>query len=1384
MNYLFKNRRVIAFILALVCFLSFDFALLAEDISSEIYESALEPGPSVETETPEEEEPEEKIISEVISSEIQEEPEASEEPVASEEPQEEPGIEEKTEEEVKEEVETVKEEVKEVFLEDDDTDDGKKNGDTKSGETSEEGSSEIKEDGPASSNIEDKEPEEEPSKSDISDEPSETKDGEGAKEPEDDPESGTKAGDDTVTYTVRFRNRDGIVIETRTVEEGAAIGTLPDTIAREDYIAYWAIGTASQGAQGTVWTPGERITSSYVVNSDLDIIPDYDPIVYTITFYNEDKSTVIETKTVDVSTSYCLNDIPAVPTKSGYSGKWVYSGGDFDNNVKASSDMDVRAEYDQSVFTVKFIVKGEEYETDTYYKGDKLTLPADPVVEGKEFKGWFIGDTQYHGNETVNSDLTITAKLTNMFCVSFIIREDGEEIERLSQYFRSAGEAIGTMPQNPFVAGKIFEKWVLDGTDTEVNAETVVNGDLTVLAVFREVTVYNLTVRYFYKNDGGNNVVFNTDLISIEAHDLPYTITPPASTKTSDNEVHGGPVYYASQTSVQVQESQFNAEHKYEISIEYVPYTAEYDFVYVLKDLTGNDYTDIEREHIYGVLNSTVTPTIKTYDYAVFENAETVEITQASGQVVKVYYTRKTFSLSYETNGGTYVAGTSALYGSSVSLPTQNPTRSGYTFEGWYSDPELTQRVTGSVTINGDTVLYAKWTGEQVNYTIVYMFEKFNDAGTESSFVYDNSRTGRGQVGTTVTASSAPAITRTGWEPDTAQNNNSSVEIKADGSSVLFVYYKLREYTFQFNAGQYSYYYTNYNVEATLTGKNVTGTGNLNYTMTVKLGQDISSAWPGNVTGRYNSGGNWWPDWHNVSFNGWLNPQENTRYVTKRTIVTEEMLPNSGTTITYTAQWTNNASTYTVNYWLQNADDDGYTKSEEYSQTYTSSGGNLGAKEIAGYTYHHGNSGASGVTQYDFYYNRDTFKIDYYYGSTKLDTIDNVKFDASINRSPYTWAPTQAQCGVDSDYTFAGWYSDAGLTTPYTFNKMPAANLVLYAKWNAPSYTVNFVDDDGTTQLADSQTVEKYKKVSKPANPTKSGYTFDGWYTSTEGNTLFDWNTQITADTTIYAHWVQNILSYTVHYVDEQGNTIASDKVVTNPNLNVGEVVTEQAIAVAGFRPHENSKTITLSGDIANELTFVYGEKSDFTSYTVKYILDPAEYPGEEIIVATSKTVENVPGDTMSVIELAAAVDYSALYEAHPELTGIEFFPDAVEKELVLSSNAANNVFTFKYSSFKNTKVIVHFVDMEGEAIATTSTQVLKVGKTFTLSRTPIAGWELNKAVEGTQYSGTVAGTDYKITETTSEDGLTFTLFYQKKVTITVESQTKQYDGTVLVLPA
>ncbi len=1193
------------------------------------------------------------------------------------------------------------------------------------------------------------------------------------------------------TWTVTFYNRDALVHQTASVKKGQPIGDqLPAVIEREDYNAYWAIGEIVQGGQGKeIRVTGARIDASWIPEADTVLVPDYDLIAYTVTFYtDENKTDVLETKTVDVNTSYCLNDIPAVPQKTGYTGKWVYSGGDFNNSVAMKENTDVWASYGQNVFTVVFKVEDETYQTDTYYYGDTLTLPAAPVVTGRDFAGWYADGTKYEGGEAVTSDLTLTAAFEDQYRVDFVIVNDaGEETIYLTQHFDSAGETISQLPQAPFAAGKEFLRWVNRETGEEITADTVINGNITAVAEFRKLKVYNIEAEYYYEslNNPGREVIFNIDDIQVEEHELPYTITAPSSTQTDEDEVPKAPIYYPENPTAEIKKEDFGDGDTYKVRFKYIPFTATYDYVYLLKNLDGSGYTEIDRtEDVNGVLGSYVTPAVKTFDYAVLENAEGATIIQAEGQELKVYYTRKNFQLTYDTQGGSYVGGVTVPYGTVQTVTSTTPNREGYTFGGWYLDAACTQPAGSSVTVEQNTTLYAKWNSTNVDYTIVYMFEKYDDTGTEASYVYDNSTTRSAAVGSTVYANNAPAITRTGWERDTEKNNSSSAVIAADGSTVLYVYYKLREYTFYFNAGTYSSGWNSYNVNANLVGKNSSGTGTLSYTMTVKLGQNISSLWPGNVTGTYRTGG-WWPETYSVDFNGWRPAGSNTRYVTKRTTVTEDMLPTNGTTLTYTAQWTGNANTYTVNYWLQNADNDDYTLSEEYSQTYTSSSGNLSAKEISGYTYDHGNSGAQGVTTYNFYYNRDRYRIDYFNGAEKIRTIDDVKFDATITSNTYNWTPAPEQCGVDSDYTFEGWYSDSGLTAKYTFNKMPASNLVLYAKWSAPTYTVSFVDGDSvTTKLADDQEVEKYKKAAVPAEtPVKSGYVFDGWYSSADGTDLYDFGKQITEDTTVYAHWLRKTLSYTVHYISEDGEKLADDKVVSHPNLEVGQSVTESALAIAGYRPDKNSATVTLSEtDSENEITFVYSSKTETTGYTVRYILDPEEYPGN-IRVAADKVVTDISGNVASHIETAVEVDYEALYAAHQELKGIEFFPDAVEKTLVLTAHEESNILTFYYSGFKNATVTVRFVDMDNQPIAADDVRSMKVGNTFTLSRTPIAGWELNKAVEGESYNGTEAGNSYKITESVTAHGLTFTLFYQKKATITAVSLSRQYNGTVLSLP-
>ena len=66
----------------------------------------------------------------------------------------------------------------------------------------------------------------------------------------------------------------------------------------------------------------------------------------------------------------------------------------------------------------------------------------------------------------------------------------------------------------------------------------------------------------------------------------------------------------------------------------------------------------------------------------------------------------------------------------------------------------------------------------------------------------------------------------------------------------------------------------------------------------------------------------------------------------------------------------------------------------------------------------------------------------------------------------------------------------------------------------AEERTVTF-DSAGGSEVA-SQTVAKGEKATKPADPTRSGYTFDGWY---KGDTAFDFNTPINENITIKARW-------------------------------------------------------------------------------------------------------------------------------------------------------------------------------------------------------------------------------------------------------------------------
>lgn len=65
--------------------------------------------------------------------------------------------------------------------------------------------------------------------------------------------------------------------------------------------------------------------------------------------------------------------------------------------------------------------------------------------------------------------------------------------------------------------------------------------------------------------------------------------------------------------------------------------------------------------------------------------------------------------------------------------------------------------------------------------------------------------------------------------------------------------------------------------------------------------------------------------------------------------------------------------------------------------------------------------------------------------------------------------------------------------------------------------TIKFESNGGSAVA--SQTVKFGQKATKPADPTKLGVTFDGWFADQALKVAFDWDQEITADWTLYAGW-------------------------------------------------------------------------------------------------------------------------------------------------------------------------------------------------------------------------------------------------------------------------
>lgn len=268
------------------------------------------------------------------------------------------------------------------------------------------------------------------------------------------------------------------------------------------------------------------------------------------------------------------------------------------------------------------------------------------------------------------------------------------------------------------------------------------------------------------------------------------------------------------------------------------------------------------------------------------------------------------------------------------------------------------------------------------------------------------------------------------------------------------------------------------------------------------------------------------------------------------------------------------------------------------------------------------------------------------------------------------------------DYNFGGWWTkengggvqildndtvDDGTLTPMSL-RFPAVPTIFYAKWlYTGEYNVTYdlqggnIDGDenlvsatvslGTT-FADGTTI--------PDDPSRTGYTFDGWYTQKNGGGILI-EDGVTVDdtvldpralgdfafaTTYYAKWI--IVDYTVVF-DAQGGTPAqqSDTVNFEGTYTLPAQPTRTGYGFAGWFTEDELREITSGGPV-NHLT-ISGEslddpdiptrfyaKWDAIKYTLHYdVAGVGTVPGDKVITYGSTIMDPVPAMTKPGYALA-----------------------------------------------------------------------------------------------------------------------------------------------------
>ncbi len=286
--------------------------------------------------------------------------------------------------------------------------------------------------------------------------------------------------------------------------------------------------------------------------------------------------------------------------------------------------------------------------------------------------------------------------------------------------------------------------------------------------------------------------------------------------------------------------------------------------------------------------------------------------------------------------------------------------------------------------------------------------------------------------------------------------------------------------------------------------------------------------------------------------------------------------------ITYYAQWTIHTSTLKVN--PNSGTWNGYTTTQSYTQNYNTTK-SIPVPTRTGYTF-------SNWTRSNTYgtMSSTTAAATYTFGATNgvTDTITaswtantyTVVYDGNGNTggstasSSHTYGTAKALTAngyTKTGYTFSGWNTKSDGTGTSYANQASVSNLTstsggtvtLYAQWTANTYTITWDSQGGSSVANSTQTYAA--TLTLPTAPTRTGYTFAGWYTAASGGTQVTSSTTYTTAgaTTYYAHWTAK--TYTITWDSQGGSSVADSTQTYAATLTLPTTPTRTGYTFAGW---------------------------------------------------------------------------------------------------------------------------------------------------------------------------------------------------------------------------